>query len=214
MVDDVELIRAIERAPMRTVRTEDIGNIVKNTTRTIARLLEKGALTKLAHGVYTVPPDGADARGWKPPLEAGGLALATARFGARTVILMGEGAARHWHAIPRAISETSIAVEKRGIKPVELATGGTIRFVFRRVADVDATLERTVLGDALVTTRPQTLFDIVANRGFREILGDAQYDEVISNLSLRVARGQFQTVLDNSGRVPRAARELLTMLGD
>ncbi|MES2866480.1 MAG: type IV toxin-antitoxin system AbiEi family antitoxin domain-containing protein [Actinomycetota bacterium] len=213
-MDDVEVIRTIERAPMRTVRTEDIGAIVTNTTRTIARLIRKGAVTKLAHGVYTVPPDGADARGWKPPLEAGALALATARFGPRAVVLRGAGAARHWHAIPRAIGITTIAVGERGIKPVELATGGRVHFVFRRIDEVDATLEQTVLGAALVTSPPQTLFDLLANRTVRAALGEGQHSEAVANLAARVTRAQFQRVLEQSSRVPPSARALLASLED
>ncbi|MGO2747065.1 type IV toxin-antitoxin system AbiEi family antitoxin domain-containing protein [Microbacterium sp.] len=211
-MDDVELIRTIERAPMRTVRTEDVRNIVSNATRTISRLVGKGALTKLAHGVYTVPPDGADARRWRPPLEAGALALATARFGPRAAILMGPGAARQWHAVPRAIGVTTIAVGERGIKPVELAIGGRIHFVFRRIDDVDATLEHTILGDALVTTPAQTLFDLLAHRGSRVLLGEVQYAEAVTNLTERVTRAQFEDVLGRSGRVPASARTLLQTL--
>lgn len=171
-------------------------------------------MTILAHGVYTVPPDGADARGWKPPLEAGALALATARFGPRAVVLMGAGAARHWHAIPRAIGVTTIAVGERGVKPVELATGGRVQFVFRRIDEVDATLERTILGAALVTTPPQTLFDLLTHRTTRAALGEGQHDEAVANLAGRVARAQFQDVLDGSSRVPPAARDLLASLED
>ncbi|HWK77336.1 type IV toxin-antitoxin system AbiEi family antitoxin domain-containing protein [Microbacterium sp.] len=212
-MDDVEVIRAIEHAPMRTVRTADIADLVTNASRTIARLVERGALTKLAHGVYTVPPDGADARHWRPPLEGGALALATARFGARAVILMGAGAARYWHAIPRAIGSTTVAVAERGVRPVELATGGRIDFVFRQVEDVDATLEHTVLGDALVTTPSQTLYDLLAMRGSRSALGEAQFAEAVTNLSERVSKPEFQRLLTSSGRVPLAARELVMRLG-
>lgn len=211
-MDDVEVIRTIERAPMRTVRTEDIGSIVTNASRTISRLLRKGALTKLAHGVYTAPPNGEDAREWKPTLESGALALATARFGPRAAILMGVGAARHWHAIPRAIGITTIAVAERGIRPVDLATGGRVQFVFRRIEEVGATLEQTILGPALVTTPPQTLFDLLAQPAVNEWLGAAQYEEAVANLATQVTRGQFEDVLNASSRVPPAARVVLSSL--
>lgn len=213
-MDDVELIRSIERAPMRTVRAEDVSDLVTNAARTLARLVQRGALTKLIHGIYTVPPDGADGRHWRPPLETGALALGTARFGSRSVVLVGDGAARHWHAIPRAIGTTTIAVGERGVKPVELATGGRVRFVFRSIESLPASLERTILGSALVATLPQTLFDLLVDRASRETLGDAQHAEAVANLSGRVTRTQFKALLGNKQRVPSIAREFASSLAD
>ena len=207
-MSDVDVIRRIERAPMRTVRTEHIGALLPNPSRTLMRLARIGAVTKLAHGFYTVPPGGADGREWRPPLEVGALAMATARFGPRRAILIGDGAARHWHAIPRAIGSTTIAVEARAVKPVELATGGTARFVFRRLDAVDAVLGQTVLGDALIATLAQTLFDLVTGDGH------AQHADAIADLSHRVTRREFEALLDAKRRVPAAAHETLQRLAD
>lgn len=205
---DVEVIRLIEAAPMRTVRTDDIGALLPNPSRVLTRLVRIGAVTKLAHGFYTVPPGGADGREWRPPVEVGALAVATARFGQRRAILIGDGAARHWHAIPRAIGSATIAVEERGVKPVELATGGRIRFVVRHLEDVDAVLERTVLGEALVATLPQTLYDLATGDDHPERA------EAIADLVHRVTRTEFDTLLGAKRRVPAAARETLRQLAD
>lgn len=213
-MDDVEMIRTIERAPMRTLRAVDVRDLVTNSARTLSRLVQRGALTKLVHGIYTVPPDGADGRHWRPPLEAGALALATARFGVRAVVLVGDGAARHWHAIPRAIGTTTIAVGERGVKPVNLATGGRVRFVFRRVESLPASLERTILGTALVATLPQTLLDLLVDRASRETLGESQHAEALANLASRVTRTQFNALLDEKQRVPSIAREFASSLAD
>lgn len=121
--DRFELIRAIARAPMRTVRYQSIRDASSNTWRQLDELSEQGVLVRLAHGVCTAPPDGRDGRTWAPVLEAAGLTLATARYGDRRVALMGIGAARFHGAIPRALGSTTVAVPLQGIRPVRLATG-------------------------------------------------------------------------------------------
>lgn len=161
MATDIELLRAIERAPMRTARYGDLRGLGTNVWRTLDGLDEQGAVTRLAHGVYTVPPDGADGRTWKPTLEAAGLAVATARFGNRNAVLMGIGAARYWAAIPRAIGATTVAVAKAGQAPVELEHGGILHLIPRDLHKLHAGLERTDLGDALVTTPAQTAYDLL-----------------------------------------------------
>ncbi|WP_433673796.1 type IV toxin-antitoxin system AbiEi family antitoxin domain-containing protein [Microbacterium gorillae] len=160
MSNDIEALRVIARAPMRTVRARDLDHLLTHPRRTLGRLVDNGALTRIAKGVYTAPPDGYDGRTWKPTLEAAGLAVGTARFGNRNAILMGIGAARQWAAIPRAIGVTTIAVPEAGRGPVELDHGGSAHFIPRNLDRIDAVLERTELGPALVTTRAQTLFDL------------------------------------------------------
>ncbi|MEV8360300.1 hypothetical protein [Microbacterium sp. NPDC076895] len=161
MATDIDLLRTIERAPMRTARYADLRGLGTNVWRTLDGLVEQGAVARLAHGVYTVPPDGADGRTWKPTLEAAGLAVATARFGNRNAVLMGIGAARFWAAIPRAIGATTAAVPKAGQAPVELEHGGILHLIPRDLHKLHAGLERTELGDALVTTPAQTAYDLL-----------------------------------------------------
>lgn len=161
MAKDVDALRAIERSPLRTVRPQDLEPAFAHARRTIARLVDAGALMRLAHGVYTAPPDGRDGRQWRPTLEAAGLALATARFGNRNVVLVGLGAARHWAAIPRAIGVTTVAVPEAGRPPVQLDRGGTVHLIPRDIARLDAVLESTELGRGLVTTPAQTLYDLL-----------------------------------------------------
>ncbi len=203
---DIEVLKLIERAPLRTVRWEEIAARVPNAARTIARLVGQGALTRLAKGVYVAPPGGADGRTWKPPLETAALALGTARFGQRQVVLTGVGAARFWHAIPRALAETTLAVPVLGRHPVTLDTGGTVRFVHRDIGRVDATLEQTPLGEALVATPAQTVWDLLAARGTN------QSDEVqaaIRNLLPRVERTELAQLAGRAQRVPAAVTAML-----
>lgn len=200
-------MKLAERAPLRTIRWQDIAEKTANPARDLARLEERGGLTRIAKGVFVAPPNGADGRRWKVPLEAGALALATARFGQRRVALMGIGAARFWGAIPRAISTTVIAIPVAGRPPVRLATGGTVHFVQRDLTKLQTVLERTPLGDGLVTTPAQTLYDLLA----KPDTGDATFaiDEAVDNLRAQVGLIDLEKIADRAQRVPAAVRVML-----
>lgn len=157
---DLELVRTIARAPLRTMRFRDLEALGSNTWRQLDSLVDSGALLRLAHGIYTAPPDGRDARQWRPGLESAGLAIATARHGERRAVLMGIGAARHWGAIPRAVGRTVVAVPTAGHRPVSVGDGW-VHFVQRDLDLLDAVLETTELGPALVTTPEQTHVDLL-----------------------------------------------------
>lgn len=209
---DVDILRLAERAPLRTVRWQDIEATGTNAARDLARLEQRGGLTRIARGVFVAPPNGADGRTWKAPLEAGGLALATARFGQRRVALMGVGAARHWGAIPRALGTTVIAVPVGGRPPVTLETGGTVHFVQRDVGKLKTVLERTALGNGLVTTPAQTLYDLLA----RPATGDAAFavDEAVRNLRARVTWRDLDLIARDAQRVPAGVRAALNEMRD
>lgn len=203
---DIDIERAVARAPLRTLRLRDIPPITGNTWRAVERLVERGALVRLAHGIYTAPPDGRDGRTWKPPLEAAALAIATARFGDREVALMGVSAARHWAAIPRAIGIATTAVPRRGYAPLGLDAGGSVRFVPRAVDTLDLILERTSLGMGLVTTPAQTLLDLLS-RGGRDGLRREVVDG-IENLKVQVRPEELRALLP-AVRVPAGALDAL-----
>ncbi|WP_341940070.1 hypothetical protein [Microbacterium sp. LWH10-1.2] len=203
----ITLARVVERAPMRTVRWKDVAQTSTNAPRDLARLEDEGVVLKIAQGVYTAPPDGADGRRWKPPLEAAGLALATARFGQRRVALMGLGAARFWGAIPRAIGTTTIAVPVAGRPPVTLTTGGTVHLIPRDLDALDLVLERTPLGEALITTPAQTLYDVLA----RPMQGGAPdvAREAAANLRVRVDADELRGIAGRARRVPLAVQKTI-----
>lgn len=207
MATDIELLRAIERSPMRTARYADLRGLGTNVWRTLDGLVEQGAVARLAHGVYTVPPDDADGRTWKPTLEAAGLAVATARFGNRNAVLMGIGAARYWAAIPRAIGATMVAVPKAGQAPVELEHGGILHFVPRELHKLHAGLERTELGDALVTTPAQTAYDLLMKPkqgGMPEVALAAAQD-----LRGQIRAADLAHVVERWGRANTPVRQML-----
>lgn len=174
MVTDADIVRTFARAPLRTARLKVLAGYGTNTWRTVDRLVDEGALTRLTHGVYTAPPDGRDGRTWKPPLEAAALAVATARFGPRNAALMGLSAARHWAAIPRAIGQATVAVPRGGYAPIAFDAGGYVRFVPRDLGRLNLILERTALGEGLVTTPAQTLFDLLARRTPDDLVKETQ----------------------------------------
>ncbi|WP_434970384.1 type IV toxin-antitoxin system AbiEi family antitoxin [Microbacterium sp. bgisy207] len=206
MAADVDIVRAVARAPLRTLRLKEVPELARNTWRTTDRLVEQGALVRLAHGVYTAVPDGRDGRTWKPPLEAAALALATARFGAREVALMGVSAARHWAAIPRAIGVATVAVPRRGYAPVTLEGGGLVKFVPRNMDALELVLERTGLGEGLVTTPEQTLFDLLG-RMDRDGLG-REVAGAVENLTPQVKPDEFAKIVARARIVPAGARDM------
>lgn len=209
MAKKIDLLRTIERAPMRTVRYADVKSLASNVWRDLGALVETGAVVRLAHGVYTAPPDGRDGRSWTPSLESAGLALATARQGNRNAILMSLGAARYWGAIPRAIANTVIAIPAAGIRPISVG-GGTIHFVARDIDRVEASVERTELGMGLITTRAQTLFDLL----MRPRLGEntAAAEEGARNLISQVDPEEFTEIIRPMRQINRSVKEVQTRL--
>ncbi|ALN14994.1 MAG: type IV toxin-antitoxin system AbiEi family antitoxin [Acidipropionibacterium acidipropionici] len=209
MAAEVDLLRAVEAAPMRTVRYQDIASSGTNVWRVLDGLVADGALARLAQGVYTAPPPGRDGRQWTPGLETAGLAIATARHGVRQAILMGVGAARFLGAFPRAIGNTVIAVPAAGRHPVSVRAG-TIHFAARDLDRMDAALETTELGHGLVTTPAQTLFDLLmrpAQGGEPEVAREAA-----DNLLAQVDPGEFDGLMSSASRLNQSVRRAARVL--
>lgn len=158
-------LRALAERPLHTARAADLAGTYAEPRHELGRLARTGAVTRLAHGVYTATPLRARP-GWRPELEVAAMAWATATYGDRVPVLMGLGAARFHGAIPRAISVTVVALPAQH-RPMEIA-GGRVVFVARNVDALRARTEQTELGELLVTTPEQTLVDLVA----RPRLGD------------------------------------------
>lgn len=210
MAGPIDVLRAVERAPLRTMRYEDARVLGGNAWRVLDGLVERGALVRLAHGIYTAPPNGLDGRTWKPGLEAAGLAVAAARFGPRNAILMGIGAARHWGAVPRAIANTVIAVPHAGRRAVHTASG-TVHLVPRELDRVDATLEMTELGRALIATPEQTLFDLLMRPEQGSEVEEAR--EAARSLRQMVDGADYGEILTRAARTNKAARDAMHVSG-
>lgn len=210
MTRQFDVLRAVERAPMRTVRYADMKGLSSNVWRDLDALVGLGALLRLAHGVYTAPPNGRDARSWTPNLETAGLALATARHGDRNAILMGLGAARYWGAIPRAIGETVVAIPAAGYRPVDV-DGGKVHFAARNVEKVEASVERVELGLGLVATREQTLFDLLMRP--RQGSNSFAAEEGAQNLFPQVDPEEFAEITRSATQVNGSVRAVLAKFG-
>lgn len=192
----------IAGAPLRTVRPVMLRGVYANPEKELVRMREAGTLTQVAHGTYVAKPDRVPPeQAWKPPLEEAAMAYATAAYGDRVPVLTGLGAARQWHAIPRAIGVTVIAVPAQH-RPVRLATGGTVVFTVRDQTTMATVPVQAGLGTFLVTTIEQTLVDLVlrpdlggmpdearaAARALRDRVDDARLDAVIAWLRPTWAR--------------------------
>ncbi|WP_243073821.1 hypothetical protein [Microbacterium sp. SS28] len=133
--------------------------------------------------------------------------MATVRFGNRNAILMGLGAARHWTAIPRAIGVTTIAVPAAGRPAVELDYGGEVHLIPRDLDRLDAVLERTELGQALVTTPAQTLYDLMMKPAQGGMPDEAA--AAVQNLRVRVNPVDLRNVVQAHGRANATVRTVL-----
>jgi predicted transcriptional regulator of viral defense system len=181
----------ITRAPMRTVRGVDLADRYANPAKELGRLAKAGAVKKIAHGIYIAVPDTVDAGTWAPTLNEAGMAVATVLDGPRVPVLMGIGAARFHHAVPRAIGTTVVAVPNQR-KRMELPMGEVV-FVKRVVAGLDARLEDTELGQILVTTPEQTAFDLL----MRPTLGTTPEEAyaAVNNLRPLIDPARFRDLL-------------------
>ena len=179
MNERLDVAQLVARAPLRTIRTNDLA-VVYAYPRQEARALERrGLLHHLAHGFYCAVPLEHDPVAWRPTIEAAAAGIATAIYGDRVPVLTGLTAARVHRALPRAIGVAFVAVPAQR-RPLQLADrSGEIRFVARAVADLDAVLVTTDLGQVLATTPEQTVLDLARANPRGE---DADAWEVIETL--------------------------------
>ena len=97
-------------------------------------------------------------------MEAAAVGLEAARSGLEGAVLMGMSAARMHGAVPRGLGRATVATRTQR-RPIMIdGTGLEIRFVKRRVDELEADLTTTVLGDVLVTSIEQTILDLAHPR--------------------------------------------------
>lgn len=162
----------LARAPLRTIRPADAGNVYAHPRTQMRRLAENGVLHRLANGYYVVVPQTEVSRPWLPVLEAAAAGIGSAIYGPDTAVLMGVSAARMHGAIPRALAVAVIAVPAQH-RPIALSDrAAVVRFVKRDIGTVDVERINTELGPALVTTPEQTVLDLA----HRPELGDSASD--------------------------------------
>ncbi|HWH31060.1 MAG TPA: type IV toxin-antitoxin system AbiEi family antitoxin [Egibacteraceae bacterium] len=192
---------AIARAEPALVRPWDVRDVYAKPDKELRDLARQGALLRLAHGYYAVIPESERGGRWRPTIEAAGLAIAQVHYGMDNAVAMGPTAARLLGAIPRALGVATIATPKQ--RPVLRTEVGRVRFVTRKVDQLDVQRVRTELGPGWVTTPEQTLLD-VADRPTLGGMTTADAAEALAELMQRVDIG---LVRDLAGRQrKRAAR--------
>jgi predicted transcriptional regulator of viral defense system len=160
MNEELDVTRLAARAPLRTIRTSDLAEVYAHPRQEARAVERRGLLHRLAHGFYCAVPPEHDAAVWHPTIEAAAAGIATAIYGDRVPVLTGLTAARVHRALPRAIGVAFVAVPAQR-RPLELVDRpGRIHFVMRAVADLDAVLVTTDLGQTLATTPEQTVLDL------------------------------------------------------
>ncbi|KQY33725.1 hypothetical protein ASD42_15870 [Nocardia sp. Root136] len=158
------------RAPLRTLRPQDLAGIYAQPRPEIARLVDRGVLHRVAYGYYIIVPPDYVGRTWLPGLEAAAAGIASSIYGPDQAIVMGISAARVLGAVPRALATAVVAVPGQH-RPIALTDrSAQVRFVRRDTEALDAERVETQLGPVLVTTPEQTVLDLAR----RPELGNAE----------------------------------------
>lgn len=158
--------------PLKTFRPAQAGETYAYPAPEIARLSERGLLHRLTDGYYVVVPQEFVGRSWMPSLEVAAAGIATAIYGADSIVVMGVSAARLHGVIPRALAAAVVAVPRQH-RPITLTDRqALVQFVKRDTAGLDAERFDTTLGPTLVTTPEQTVLDLA----HRPALGDSEIE--------------------------------------
>jgi predicted transcriptional regulator of viral defense system len=146
--------------PLRSFRAADAAGIYRNPSSALARLARRGAIHRLATGIYCCVPPEHIGSFWMPSLEAAAAGIAAVLFGADRYALMGVSAARLHGAIPRAIAIAHVA-SPLAHRPVQLTDRNAhVQFVARDLSSVDIVAIPTDLGLASTTGIDQTITDL------------------------------------------------------
>lgn len=186
----VGLPTAIARAPLRTFRPRDLTDDYAQPSEALHRLTRQGRVRRVAHGYYVAVPDGEDELWW-PAVEDIAAGVATTIYGERIPVLMHLSAARMHGAVPRALAVAVVAVPEQH-DPIRLVgeRPGTVRFVRRHVAALDAVLRHLELGPALITTPEQTVLDIARRPRLVGMEGEAA--DAVRGLLRQCDRGRLR----------------------
>lgn len=165
------------RRRLRVFTTRDAQAAYASPRPQLKRLTDAGLLRRLHGGIFAIVPAEHIGRPWTPPLEAAAVGLEAARSGLEGAVLMGMSAARLHGAVPRGLGRATVATRTQRRAITLDGTGLEIRFVKRRVDDLDADLTTTVLGDVLVTSIEQTILDLAHPR-VQETEGEAEREAI------------------------------------
>jgi hypothetical protein len=149
---------------LRVFTTRDVQGVFSSPRPQLKRLTDAGILRRLHGGIFAIVPTEYVGRPWTPPLEAAAIALETARSGDHGAVLMGLSAAHVHGAVPHPLGRATVASHTQRRHLLIDGTTLEVRFVKRRVKELDAALTRTELGDVPVTSIEQTILDLAHPR--------------------------------------------------
>lgn len=145
----------------------------------LKRLLDAGAVIKLARGYYAAVPVDKVASQWLPSMEDLSMGMASAVYGPGSGAVWGLSAARIHGALPRAVA-AGFAFGPRQHRPIRLTIRhGEVMFRMRDPERLALEYVNTDLGPGLVTSVAQTILDL-SSRPFAE--GADPRTEAVRNL--------------------------------
>lgn len=146
----------------RVLRPADAQDVYTNPRAEFARLERRGALHRLAPGLFAAVPDEAIGDDWLPSTEDVALAIAATGGHGDDAALMGISAARVHGVIPRALNVAVVAAahHRRTLNLTD--RDAQILFVRRDTARLDLQRYRSSLGQGWLTTLEQTMLDLIS----------------------------------------------------
>ena len=185
----------------RVLRPRDAAGVYHNPAGEFRRLARGGALRRVAHGYYLLPPqEAAGDLGWRPEVEHLALGIAVADHGDRAA-LMGLSAARYHGAVPRAHATgwVAVAVSRR---PLDCGRYGQVVFVRRDLDGLDLVAARTPITDGWVTSVEQTVVDLARRPN------DVGGIEAAAQIAAVLLDRADETLVDELARAQRARSAL------
>lgn len=196
---------ALTTKPLRTTRPAGLEGYYAQPAKELSRLVQGGAVVKLAPGTYMAKPDNIRRdETWFPTNEIAGAAIATAQYGERVPVLMGITAARIHNAVNRGLGTVVVAIPGQR-RPATMTNGAVVRYVDRKSGTFASRPEQTALGEVMVTTPEQTLVDLVK----RPTLGGVP-EEALAAARFLVSRVDIKKALrlaDDQGAVAKSRLE-------
>lgn len=208
MPGENDVRHVVARAPMQTIRPRDLKDLYSAPRVQVHRLVERGVLHRISHGVYCLVPLGEDPRTWRPAPETAAAAIAAATWPQQDSVLMGLSAARMHGALPRALAEAWIAAPAQHA-PIDLTDGSRVNFAYRDTVALDAEPAHTELGKALVTTPSQTALDLARDPA---VVDDADTRSVIQLLLDMEPFERAEHIASRQGRTGGALRRLRALV--
>lgn len=193
----------ITASPTGVIRPADLRRAFANPAKEARRLARDGVLLRLSHGYFAIVPEPFRGTKWRPSIEAVGLAIGQVDYDRDGVAGAGITAARLLDAIPRALGECVVAIQKQ--RPHLNTTAGRVHFVTRNVPRLDLQKAETELASGWITTAEQTVLDL-ADRPALGNLPPTEIAEAIRRLARHVDWQRLNHLARAQRKRPAAVR--------